>query len=266
MKKIFAILFSVVLLTSCLVGCQGKKDNPGESSTSDSESVSQKNVGYDVTKNVESKTVKGAKKQINTASLISPYKTDEEKLAIKDVCVIRGKVLSSDYFIDEIASVYTKSIVEIEEAFVGVLKTGEKVTIWESGGFVPTVLLSRAIAKEKFGIEPTDEPISNEITDDRLENDKVLEKGEEAILFVVPYGNDSEFYGSYGSIRLWQGKMLYDEKLEAYVPYVPADELSEELSDNDAKIKIKSVGKAKDGVQARIYTLEEFRSFINENK
>ncbi|MGN1479792.1 MAG: hypothetical protein ACI4XH_08495 [Acutalibacteraceae bacterium] len=219
--------------------------------------------GVDITGAVAAKQKSATQSQSGIADMVSPYKTDKDKLAVSGVCVIRGKVESTQYVLDG-STVLTKSKVIIEESFKGELQVGEGVYVRELGGFVPSDVLNDAISKEKFGTSGNAESDS-QIIDVRIENFKVMEKDEEVILFIVPIENASdEFDGCYDLLRLWQGKLLYDSSCGAYVPYVPEYELSSEIKDDSAKIKIKNYGQSPDGVQARIYTLDEFREFINQ--
>lgn len=221
--------------------------------------------GVDITGAVAAKQKSATQSQSGIADMVSPYKTDKDKLAVSGVCVIRGKVESTQYVLDG-STVLTKSKLIIEESFKGELQVGSEIFVRELGGFVPSDVLNNAISKEKFGISSNADSDS-EIIDVRIEDFKVMEKDEEVILFIVPIENASdEFSGCYDLLRLWQGKLLFDSSCGAYVPYVPEDELSNDIKDNSAKIKIKSNGKKPDGVQARIYTLDEFREFINQNK
>lgn len=268
MKKFFSILISAILLVAFFTGCQKEESNSTVSSTFQATSAPAEKVYFDVTATVPAKNIKAGEFARSIVDLISPYKTDKDKLAINGVCVIRGKVLSSDYLLEG-SSVYTKSNVKIEEVFKGNLKNGDTITVREMGGFIPSDVLSRVIEKEKYGIETETKSESTKIIDNRADEFKVMERGEEVILFVVPIKNPPKnLKGYYEPIRLWQGKLLYNSEIDAYIPYVPAYELSAKLNDDDATIRVKNVGEAKDdyGVQARIYTLDEFRNFIAENK
>ena len=101
----------------------------------------------DVTASVTAKEANAQKSAGGTASLSSPYKTDKDKLSVSGLCVIRGKVIKSDYVLIG-STVLTKSVVKIEESFKGNLKAGETVCVRELGGFVPTQILSKAINNE----------------------------------------------------------------------------------------------------------------------
>lgn len=263
MKKI--ISFVMVLSLMLLVGCQSKPAESPDTSTDAPSSSS--NMRFDVTGLVSAKAKNVSKKQDGTASLSAPYKTDEEKLKIENVCVIRGKVTAAQYVLDG-STAFTKSEVIVEESFVGDLKEGSTVSVREMGGFVPADVLSNAIEKEKFGTDSSNTNTSSEIVDVRTDGFKVMEQGEEVILFLVPIEDAPDsFKGCYDLIRMWQGKLLYNEELKAYVPYVPDYELASEIDEAEQNsIKVKSVGQAENGVQARIYTLDEFRTFIDNNK
>lgn len=233
-------------------------ENSASSSTAQS-------TGVDITGAVAAKQSTAVQSAGGKADMVSPYKTDKDKLAVSGVCVIRGKVESTQYVLDG-STVLTKSKVIIEESFKGELKSGDEIYVRELGGFVPSDVLNDAISKEKFGISGNSDSDSQMI-DVRIENFKVMEKDEEVILFIVPIKNASdEFDGCYDLLRLWQGKLLFDSSCGAYVPYVPEYELSSDIKDDSAKIKIINNGQNPDGVQARIYTLDEFREFINQNK
>lgn len=268
MKKFFSILISAMLLVSFFTGCQKEESSSTVSSTAQATLAPAEKVYFDVTATVPAKNVKAGESARSIVDLIPPYKTDKDKLAVNGVCVIRGKVVSSDYLLEG-STVYTKSNVKIEEVFKGNLNNRNTITVREMGGFVPFNVLSRAIEKEKYGTETEKKSEYTKIIDDRAGEFKVMEKDEEVILFVVPMKNSTKnLKGCYELVRLWQGKLLYNEELDAYVPYIPAEELCKDLHDEDAKYSIKSVGEADNeyGVQARIYTLDEFRNFIAENK
>ena len=47
-----------------------------------------------------------------------------------------------------------------------------------------------------------------------------MEKGEKVILFLV---KPADFYEP---IRLWQGKLLFNEECNAFMPYIPKEESS----------------------------------------
>ncbi|MGN1169353.1 MAG: hypothetical protein ACI4RB_04450 [Acutalibacteraceae bacterium] len=240
-------------------------DNGAYISESSASGSTAQSTGIDITGAVAAKQSTAVQSAGGKADMVSPYKTDKDKIAVSRVCVIRGKVESTQYVLDG-STVLTKSKVIIEESFKGELKAGDEIYVRELGGFVPSDVLNDAISKEKFGISGnTDSDL--QIVDVRIENFKVMEKDEEVILFIIPIDNASdEFDGCYDLLRLWQGKLLFDSSCGAYVPYVPEYELSSDIKDDSAKIRIKCNGQNPDGVQARIYTLDEFREFINQNK
>ncbi|MCQ2471026.1 MAG: hypothetical protein MJ147_03210 [Clostridia bacterium] len=261
MKKFLAILFSMTIaFTFCLVGCKKESKTSGNI-----QQEKLKITAFDITASVPAKNSDSQKSAGGTASLSSPYKTDKDKLSVSGLCVIRGKVIKSDYVLIG-STVLTKSVVKIEESFKGNLKEGETVCVRELGGFVPTNILSNAINNEKNSLNnPAPKP-SSDITDERINDFKVMEKDEEVILFITPIENaPKEFEGCYDLLRMWQGKLLYNEDCGAYIPYVPAEELCTNQT-SSLKMKVEEKGQDPDGIQASIYTLDEFRSFINNNK
>ncbi len=225
-------------------------------------------VEIDITAQLAAKRESAVQVVSGNLSLATPYKTDEEKLKVENISVIYGKVTDTNYVLLG-STVFTKAEVEIRQSFKGELQTGDTVYVKELGGFVPSNVLSNAINTEKFSAAEKTENEAAELLDIRVADFKVMEKGEEVILFLLPVGEtaDEEFDGCYELLRLWQGKLLYNEMYDAFIPYCPSWDLAvNNKADDDASIKIKSTGENPDGAQVRAYTLEEFTAFVRQSE
>lgn len=259
MKKITALLLIFVMslaLVSCAVNAQDR-DKP----------IEEKSISIDVTARIDAKNPEAVPGGGPLVDMMAPYKTEEEKYEASEV-VVRAKVLSANYVLDKHASLSTKSTLKILQSYKGGLKVGEVLTVWELEGFIPSDVFSKAISLDKFGKIPTGE-MKSELVDHRAYDFKVMEKDEEVILYLAKVPEYAELgaeYGDncYGLVRMWQGKLLYDENYDAYIPYVPLEELapaSAYKTDIKSKYSVAQYGKNENGVQARIFTLEEFNEF-----
>lgn len=244
-------------------------ENSEETNSANQHNITEdNNLGYnkeiDITMSVSAKNDKSVKIDMGDVSMSSPIVTDEEKFEIENSVVLRGKVVDSHYVLDG-STVYTKSEVEIIDCYQGNLAEGDTIFVRELGGFVPSDVYSNAIHSEKYGNDIiTDDNVESEILDVRIEDFKVLETSEEVILFLVPVtqsGLDEFTNGCYDLIRMWQGKLLYDEEYDAYVPYIPEYELASEITNNTSTYQVKNSDSSNGTVQAKIYSLEEFESF-----
>lgn len=156
--------------------------------------------------------------------LSSPYTTDRGKLDAAEE-VLRGTVVSTQTVLDG-STVFTKSQVKVEESYKGNVKVGSVITVKELGGFISENEYNDAISMEKFGVQ-AEQSEDNEILDVRVNGFKVMEKDESVILFLVSVNNSTldEFKGvCYEPLRVWQGKLLFNEKTKKYTPYVPKEE------------------------------------------
>lgn len=231
MKKIL-IVFSLITLL-CLTSCSNAaKSNTQPTNTS-------QNVSIDYTALIPAKMKSTTVPNMGVGCMIAPYRTDAEMYDVDNAIVIRGEVVDSSYYLDDTASVYTMSEVSIISCYKGDLEESSVIKVREMGGFIPRGVLSNAISLEKFGVE-SDFKDDTEILDMRDCGNKVMEKGEKVILFLV---KADDFYDP---LRAWQGKLLYDEDTQLYVPYVPEEEI--------------------DLIDAKAYTLEEFESFVETMK
>ncbi len=199
-------------------------------------------TAFDVTANVPAKINNSLQTQMGEASMASPIANDTEKYKIADA-VIMGKVISTETVLDG-STVFTKSKVEISESYKGNLKKGDSIYVKELGGFIGSNELSDAITLEKFGKASSDKKAENQILDLRVNGYKVLEKDEKVILFLV-FVKDSDMEefktNTYEPIRLWQGKLLYNDEYGIFAPYIPSDEV--------------------DMIEYKTYKTNEFNSF-----
>lgn len=264
MKKFFAI-FIPVLVIVCVISIVGISKSNDEPKAQDA-SVSQ-NDSIDVTAAVTAKAKATTKKDMGSVSLLSPFKTDEEKFSVDGVTVLQGEVIKTNYVLDG-STVYTKSEVKVIKCYQGKLSENDTIYVKELGGFVPSDVYSNAISQEKFGTDAANNEKS-EILDMRVNDFKVMEAGEKVILFLVPVNNSSldEFKNDcYDLIRMWQGKLLYNEKSDAYVPYVPEEELAAvaaKSSNNFLTVKSNNDNSSTNVVKAKIYSLEEFEKLAS---
>lgn len=225
MKKIIAAVLCI-LISLCLCACKDsgtKEDDATQNPVSDS-NVSVK-VDYSQAVPAKQKnTVRYTESSLSMAT--EPIKNDAEMFEASPV-VIHGKVLETNYLLKG-SEVFTKSEVSVVECYKGGLKKGQVIKIREIGGFVPSDVLDNAIALEKTGKKANTQKSKKVIYDIRVKDNKVMEKGEDVILFVYPidYSDFEEFKtDSYQLVRVWQGKLLLDEKTGLYNPYIPKDEL-----------------------------------------
>ncbi len=231
----------------------------------DRNSVQQK-TEIDITAYVPAKNKNAIQTKSSELSTVHPYENDEEKFQVENSSVIYGEVLNTNYVLNG-STVFTKSEVKVIKCYKGQFETDEVICVKELGGFVPSDVMSNAISMEKFGVEARDTNENVELLDIRAENFKVMEQGEKVILFIVPVtSTDNEaFENCYELIRLWQGKLLYEEELGAFIPYCPAWDLDKDnKADSSASVKVKSTGECDGGVQARAYTLSEFEFFAQQ--
>lgn len=246
MKKTIAIILCV-FISLCFCACKESKTNENTSkeseATQNTASESNASVKVDYSQAVPAKqknTVRYTESSLSVAT--EPIKNDAEMFE-KSPVVLHGKVLEAKYLLKG-SEVYTKSEVSVVECFKGNLKKGQVIKIREIGGFVPSDVFDNALALEKTGNEAKAEKSKQVIYDIRVKENKVMEKGEDVILFVYPidYSDFEEFKtDSYQLVRAWQGKLLLDEKTGLYNPYVPSDEL--------------------EYVEAKSYTSDEFDMF-----
>lgn len=257
MKKCIVSLVGILAILSVFLVSNGYVDEKNDTSTSQHNSI-------DVTLAVSAKNDKSLKIDMGDVSMSNPIETDEEKFEITNSVVLRGKVVNSHYVLDG-STVYTKSEVEIIDCYQGNLAEGDTIFVRELGGFVPSGVYSNAIHSEKYGDNIImDDNVESETLDVRIEDFKVMETSEEVILFLVPVTQSSldEFTnGCYDLIRMWQGKLLYDEEYDAYVPYIPEYELASDITNNTSTYQVKNSNSSGGTVQAKIYSLEEFESF-----
>lgn len=245
---VFAVVCLAVSGTSKKLSQNSQTRQSSPQTTLEETANSVVNAADEITKVVPARQSGAVNCNSNTLDIMAPIRTDEEKFNRPDVTVIRGTVVKSHYVLGdkETVYVYTKSKVKVLKCYKGSLSEGDTVTVKENGGFIPSDIYENAIHREKYG---TDAAVQKEpaLLDIRSFNYKVLEEGEDVILFLVPYtlAQADEFKGEcYEPLRFWQGKLLFNEKEGAYIPYVPEDMLSD--------------------VVAKTYTLEEFEAFAAE--
>lgn len=265
MKKTISVFLAAALALT-LAAC-GAKENGGTNLKISGENSAP--AAVDITSPVKAKADGAVLTEGGDLSMRSPYKTEAEKYEASTE-VIRGRVISSEYVLERAATVFTKSTVEILQSYKGSLAAGDIIQVREMGGFIPNDVYVKAIHKEKFGEDLKGE-ISTEILDKRFYGAKVMEKDEEVILYLSKIPKDAkleEEYGDncYGLLRVWQGKLLYNEEYDAYIPFVPEEELApkSECENISAKYAPARYGTLKNGIQPRIFTLEEFNAFAEE--
>ncbi len=227
----------------------------------DNSSLPQNAAEFDATEEITAKAAHSVKAVSGVPDMISPYKTDEEKFHVKKSVVLRGCVTDTRYVLEG-STVYTKSEVKIIETYKGEFEKGDLIHVRELGGFIPSDVMRSAISAEKFGLAPEKNEEESELLDIRAAGFKVMEKGEEVILFLLPITktDNKDFENCYELLRLWQGKLLYEEEYNAFMPYCPSWDLAESNEANRyATVKIKNVGENVHGAEARAYTLEEFQ-------
>lgn len=268
MKKIISLIMTAVL--SVTFAACGIKNNDTNTKQKINTNNQINDFSVDVVSPVKAKDEASIMQNSGELSMVSPIKTEEEKFEKAEI-IIRGKVKASKYVLSRPAGlVSTKATVEVLQSYKGDLKVGEVITTRELGGFIPNDVYAKAIHKEKFGEDLKGE-ISKEILDKRFYGAKVMEKDEEVILYLSKIPKDAkleEEYGDncYGLVRAWQGKLLYNEEYDAYIPFVPEEELApkSECENISAKYAPARYGTLKNGIQPRIFTLEEFNAFAEE--
>lgn len=234
MKRITVI--ALIVLVILLSGCQQKKTE----GTIVAENKIDSNA-FDYSKEVSAKQQNTVRYGNGSASMIPPARDDVELFRGSSV-VIRGQVIRTDYILKG-SSVYTKVEVKVIHCYKGNLETGDIIKIRQMGGFIPSEIYDNALSMDKFG-KPAESSANQVIYDIRVEGFKVMEQGEEVILFLLPIERtDLDVFkdGGYQLLRGWQGELLFHEDAGVYAPYLPAGEL--------------------EFVKARTYTLEEFEAF-----
>lgn len=240
MRKTFILICSVfILIIFC--SCQQSKVSVNQSvQNNTSKESTPVNIDYSAAVPAkQANTVRYTESSLSIAT--EPIKNETEMFKVSPV-VIHGKVMKSDYLLKG-SEVYTKSEVQVLECYKGDLKEGQVIKIREIGGFVPSDVYDDALSMEKFGEKSISSKSKQTIYDIRVRDNKVMEVGEDVILFVYPidYSDFKEFQtNSYQLVRVWQGKLLFDESKGIYSPYIPKEELS--------------------FVEARSYTLDEFKA------
>lgn len=271
MKKLIfamALCLAVSLAASACTGPAGDSaSTPETSQTAVSEAASPKVETIDFSAVVPARNEQAVLQNAGSPSLISPYRNDAEKFAKEGSVVVGGMVESSHYVLDG-STVHTKSEVRILESYQGNLQEGEVIGVRELGGFIPSDVLTTAIMEQKYGSAPAYEG-GVEILDIRYENFKVMEEGEEVILFLVPITRQvqEEFEGCYDLIRVWQGKLLFMEESNEFVPYMPEEELmilEKEAQAAQPVAADNAVGSEEEYPPLRSYTREEFAAFAEE--
>ncbi|MCM1544433.1 MAG: hypothetical protein NC110_03955 [Ruminococcus sp.] len=245
MKKIIALIILVIMAFS-FCACKSNKPINANDETSDTSQSENQITKLDFTAAVPAKTENAVRYTSSSLSMALPPLTNEKEMYDESPIVFRGKVVGTDYLLKG-SEVYTKSEVEVLETYKGNLKKGQIIKIRELGGFVPSDVFDNALSIEKFGTPMEATKSKKVIYDIRIEDNKVMENDEDVILFVYPidYSDFKEFQtNSYQLIRGWQGKLLFNEKLGVYAPYV---------SEKEANI-----------VEAKCYTLSEFQSFAKQ--
>lgn len=225
MKKTSIVIIGIIIsLCFCACGQSGKEENK---TTQNLVSESNVSVKFDYSQAIPAKqknTVRYTESSLSMA--VEPIKNDSEMFEMSPI-VIHGKVVGTDYLLKG-SEVYTKSEVSVIECYKGDLKKGEVIKIREIGGFVPSDVFDNALSLEKNGKEIEQKSKKQVIYDIRVKDNKVMEVGEDVILFVYPidYSDFEDFKSnSYQLVRVWQGKLLLDEKTGLYNPYLPKDEL-----------------------------------------
>lgn len=275
MKRKYLIpVFFLFLL--CLAACNAEKSKPSEAVFADEKnsvsgsmpslsSEESAKIMIDVTKEVEAKNKNAVKSDYGEASMTAPFSSVEE---VYDYAsnVIRARVMTSGYRLNG-PSVYTLSEIEILDVYKGNMKPGERIHVMELGGFVPQGVLKNAVAIEKTGKEAEKSEGDDVLLDVRLHGYKVLEEGEEAILFLAREldNRKPELYPekTYSLVRVWQGKLLYSEETELYVPYIPKEELANVLpeQEKDLPYRISGTGTMENGIIPAVFSLSDFAAF-----
>lgn len=229
MKKLFVIILSLLLIMS-LSACSEKSNQPNESNIvpdsssqpSESENITPENINFDCSAKVPVKTPGVEPGGDGHCDLAKIYKNSNE-LAIESELVIKGRVEKSNYVLSSHYNVDTKSTVVIDEVYKGELKPGDRISVIESGGIIPKGIYSNAISMEKFGTEASDKDDTT-LIDVRFDGYKVMEEGEKVVLFLIKITrSDVEDFkvGCYECRGIWQGKLLYNEEIDSYAPYIP---------------------------------------------
>lgn len=225
MKKICALLIciiSVCMFSAC--------NNIGtlEDNVKQSEAL-EKTISnnIDLSKSIQPKCLGAERYTESSLSLTTgPIKNIQEMINSTPV-IVWGNVNRTEYLLNG-SEVYTMSEVAILECFKGGLKENDVIRIREIGGFVPCTEFDDALSLEKYGKKTSSSAENGARYDIRVKDYKVMEPGEQVLLFLYPikYSSFSEFQtNSYETTRVWQGKLLLDEEKGLFYPYIPKEEL-----------------------------------------
>lgn len=226
MKKILIVLLGIVIIMT-FSACSENTNQPSES-----ENITPESVNFDCSAKVPAKASNTEPGGYGISDLLRIFNNSEEVADYSEIA-IKGKVEKTQYVLD-ICNVYTKSTVVIEEVYKGDLKVGDEIFVIETGGFIPKGVLSNAITMYKYGNEADDKDDPT-ILDIRYDDNKVMEEGEQVVLFLnkITRPDAQEFkVGCYEGCASWQSKLLYHEEINAYAPYIP------EENKNDVEAKI----------------------------
>ena len=240
MKKYFLVILLALALTTA--ACSNSTVAEENTENQNSVSIEAQNESIDYSALVPAKEGEVKLQSMGTADLTKPYETVEDAIAAAEVICL-GTVETAEYVLDG-STVYTKSVLTVEKSYKGDLTAGDEIVVKELDGFIPSDKYNEAVQLEKYG-EAEEYSGDVETLDIRLNGYKVLEKGERVILLLLENNKLTHegFEGTtYESIRLWQGKYLYDEAKDLFIPYIPEDEI--------------------DLIDAQCFTETEFSEFI----
>ena len=262
MKKFFISLIVFSVVASLFFVSSKSQSTSGD--------ATEKMKTIEVTSYVKSTKNGVIKENMGSLNMVTPIKTDEEKIKDTRTVVIHGTVTATEYVLDG-STVYTKSEVEVLDCYKGDFSGGDKVYVREIGGFIRADVYNNAICMEKYGVGYNGEK-NGELLDVRVNDFKVMEKDEEVILFLVPIESTTlkAFEnGCYDLLRVWQGKLLYNDETELFVPYVPAEELASisVLSEKEnTTYQVESAKSETGTIEASVYSLDEFERFVSSVK
>lgn len=215
MKKAF--LLSLVLIMTCftVIGCKDTSNNTNNTSTANVGMIRDLSVNLERSYSVPSSDSKVLEVVSETDEF---YQDDLKKLISVSDDVIRVTVQNVTFTSYE-GVAWTKSDVLITDTFKGDLKTGDVISVFNLGGYIP---LSDHIEGHDDAFRFNDlsaEEIETTFLKETIDGEKTIEKSDDLILCVVRTPEDSPLpNGAYE--RVSYSGQLYAEDNEEFIQII----------------------------------------------
>lgn len=134
-------------------------------------------------------------------TLAEPFSTYSEfsKFQTETVSVVRGVITDIAYFARG-KNAFTKIDLDISESILGDFVTGDKISVYKWGGYIPLSVTNPDI-QDRFP-EITDEELENTVVDMRIDGDPHPVAGQDIVVFLAAANPENDMYpivgGHYG--------------------------------------------------------------------